>query len=306
MLSVDNKSLIDVPQEVAANLITQTDMSVTLVVAKQAAYTNGLSPFLTDSPQHRVLNNATPVSHLHQSHPLQSHPQQVHSQQIHPQQIHQQIHPQVHPQQIHPQQIHQQIHQQQIHPHQIHQQIHPQQIHQQINQQLHPQQIQPMRIPYNGPSLPPTPTPTSYHHQQQLLVNNNFNQPSPPPRVMKPATSNPTINNTKMNNNTTNSTIPKNNTIKRESYTPSPSPSFTLKDMIKVLEMDDENDENNQNKNYNPNVIGAHEVYKDPREKIEAEKMKNQPIKAVIQGPEKLTFKEKMKLFTEESKQQSK
>lgn len=50
LLSVDGKSLIDVPQEVAAKLMTQTDNIVTLEVAKQAAHFHGLAAFLSDSP----------------------------------------------------------------------------------------------------------------------------------------------------------------------------------------------------------------------------------------------------------------
>lgn len=45
-----------------------------------------------------------------------------------------------------------------------------------------------------------------------------------------------------------------------------------------------------------PNVIGSQEVYRDPRERIREEKMKTQAPRAV-QGPEKLSFKEKMKMF---------
>lgn len=69
--------------------------------------------------------------------------------------------------------------------------------------------------------------------------------------------------------------------------------------------MDDEQDPNNSKGGYTPNVIGAQEVYRDPRERIKAEKMKNQPQKN-IPGPEKLSLKEKMKLFEEESNSQQK
>lgn len=48
-----------------------------------------------------------------------------------------------------------------------------------------------------------------------------------------------------------------------------------------------------------PNVIGAQEVYRDPRERIKQEKMRNQ-AKPALQGPEKLSFKEKMKMFAME------
>uniref|UniRef100_T1K929 PDZ domain-containing protein n=1 Tax=Tetranychus urticae TaxID=32264 RepID=T1K929_TETUR len=69
---------------------------------------------------------------------------------------------------------------------------------------------------------------------------------------------------------------------------------------IEALEMEDENDPAKNFQSYGPNVIGAHEIYKDPRERIEAEKMKTQPQKKIIAGPEKLTFKEKLQLFAEE------
>lgn len=45
-----------------------------------------------------------------------------------------------------------------------------------------------------------------------------------------------------------------------------------------------------------PNVIGSQEVYRDPRERIRQEKMKTQAPRTV-QGPEKMSFKEKMKMF---------
>uniref|UniRef100_T1K932 Uncharacterized protein n=1 Tax=Tetranychus urticae TaxID=32264 RepID=T1K932_TETUR len=61
---------------------------------------------------------------------------------------------------------------------------------------------------------------------------------------------------------------------------------------------DDENFPPNNFKSYGPNVIGANEIYKDPRERIEAEKMKTQPQKTILAGPEKLTFQEKLQLFT--------
>lgn len=48
-----------------------------------------------------------------------------------------------------------------------------------------------------------------------------------------------------------------------------------------------------------PGVIGAQEVYKDPRAKRLAEQAQQQKLAAPI--PEKLTFKEKMKMFAMET-----
>lgn len=50
--------------------------------------------------------------------------------------------------------------------------------------------------------------------------------------------------------------------------------------------------------NSTPGVIGAQEVYRDPRLRRLAEQQKNQQASP---KPEKLTFKEKMKMFAMES-----
>ena len=77
--------------------------------------------------------------------------------------------------------------------------------------------------------------------------------------------------------------------------------SFTLQDIDEVLgtpnEVDEDDFSNNPNQSNNtPNVIGAQEVYKDPRERIKAEKMK-QNSTWTSEVPETLSFKEKMKMF---------
>uniref|UniRef100_A0A2R5LKM4 Putative actin filament-binding protein afadin n=1 Tax=Ornithodoros turicata TaxID=34597 RepID=A0A2R5LKM4_9ACAR len=48
-----------------------------------------------------------------------------------------------------------------------------------------------------------------------------------------------------------------------------------------------------------PGVIGAQEVYRDPRQRIERQRMLEQPTRPP--GPEKLTFREKMKMFARET-----
>jgi len=78
--------------------------------------------------------------------------------------------------------------------------------------------------------------------------------------------------------------------------------SFTLQDIDEVLgspnEVDDDFSNNPNQPNNTPNVIGAQEVYRDPRERIKAEKMKqNNPATFVSEVPETLSFKEKMKMF---------
>ncbi|KZC07815.1 hypothetical protein WN55_09896, partial [Dufourea novaeangliae] len=50
-----------------------------------------------------------------------------------------------------------------------------------------------------------------------------------------------------------------------------------------------------------PGVIGAQEVYKDPRQRRLAEKQKLQQNAPVGPVPEKLSFKEKMKMFAMET-----
>ena len=74
---------------------------------------------------------------------------------------------------------------------------------------------------------------------------------------------------------------------------------FTLQDIDEVLCSSTEQEGAPLHLN-TPNVIGAQEVYRDPRERMMQEKMKNQLPKAV-QGPEKLSFQEKMKMFAMES-----
>ncbi|XP_054718595.1 afadin-like isoform X2 [Uloborus diversus] len=76
--------------------------------------------------------------------------------------------------------------------------------------------------------------------------------------------------------------------------------SYTLDDINEVLATP----HNSQNLNtYNPGstpgVIGTQEVYRDPRQRIEAER-NHQVGTPRNPGPEKLTFKEKMKMFAQE------
>ncbi|XP_055943711.1 afadin-like isoform X2 [Argiope bruennichi] len=78
------------------------------------------------------------------------------------------------------------------------------------------------------------------------------------------------------------------------------SQSYTLDDINEVLATP----HNSQNLNtYNagntPGVIGSQEVYRDPRQRIEAERTL-QVTHTKNPGPEKLTFKEKMKMFAQE------
>lgn len=48
-----------------------------------------------------------------------------------------------------------------------------------------------------------------------------------------------------------------------------------------------------------PGVIGAQEVYRDPRQRIERQRALQQPSRPP--GPEKLTFREKMRMFARET-----
>lgn len=82
------------------------------------------------------------------------------------------------------------------------------------------------------------------------------------------------------------------------------SSSFTLQDIDEVLGSSPGNT-NWMGTGDTPGVIGAQEVYRDPRQRMLAERMKsnqNQPANHI--GPEKLSFKEKMKMFAMEAGQQ--
>lgn len=95
-----------------------------------------------------------------------------------------------------------------------------------------------------------------------------------------------------------------------ESTTPTsdePGDAFTLQDIDEVLgtPAEPENIVNFALDN-TPNVIGAQEVYRDPRERIKQERLlRNQQFVQKPQGPEKLSFKEKMKMFAMEAGQES-
>ena len=74
--------------------------------------------------------------------------------------------------------------------------------------------------------------------------------------------------------------------------------SFTLQDIDEVL------GNNSYLSGNTPGVIGAQEVYNDPRQRIQAQKMQTNPNRPNV-GPEKLSFQEKMKMFAMESGQDS-
>lgn len=74
------------------------------------------------------------------------------------------------------------------------------------------------------------------------------------------------------------------------------SSGITLEDIDEVLGSSTEQDEPSALLPNTPNVIGSQEVYRDPRERMIQEKMRNKP-QAMAQGPEKLSFKEKMQMF---------
>ena len=73
--------------------------------------------------------------------------------------------------------------------------------------------------------------------------------------------------------------------------------SFTLQDIDEVL------GNNSYVSGNTPGVIGAQEVYNDPRQRIEAARMKTTQNRPHV-GPEKLSFQEKMKMFAMEAGQQ--
>ena len=72
--------------------------------------------------------------------------------------------------------------------------------------------------------------------------------------------------------------------------------SFTLQDIDEVL------GNNSYVSGNTPGVIGAQEVYNDPRQRIQAERMQSSQSRP--NPPEKLSFQEKMKMFAMESGQQ--
>ncbi|XP_067129522.1 afadin-like [Centruroides vittatus] len=80
------------------------------------------------------------------------------------------------------------------------------------------------------------------------------------------------------------------------------SQSYTLQDIDEVLATP----HNSQNLNTysagsTPGVIGAQEIYRDPRQRIEAERLQHHFEYGKSTGPEKLTFREKMKMFAMET-----
>lgn len=77
------------------------------------------------------------------------------------------------------------------------------------------------------------------------------------------------------------------------------SQSYTLDDINEVLATPNTQNLNMYNTGNTPGVIGTQEVYRDPRQRIEAER-NHQGILTKNPGPEKLTFKEKMKMFAQE------
>lgn len=81
--------------------------------------------------------------------------------------------------------------------------------------------------------------------------------------------------------------------------------SFTLQDIDEVLgaPVDTEFGPNGGQSNCTPNVIGAQEVYRDPRDRIKAEKQKQNHNSWTNQVPEKLSFHEKKKMFAMEADQ---
>lgn len=82
-----------------------------------------------------------------------------------------------------------------------------------------------------------------------------------------------------------------------ESETSEVNNSFTLQDIDEVL------GNNSYVSGNTPGVIGAQEVYNDPRQRIEAERMRSSQNRPNV-GPEKLSFQEKMKMFAMEAGQQ--
>lgn len=85
-----------------------------------------------------------------------------------------------------------------------------------------------------------------------------------------------------------------------EEEEPEVEDSFTLQDIDEVLgaPVDVDFGPNGTNATCTPNVIGAQEVYRDPRERIKAEKQKqNNHNSPSVDVPEKLSFHEKMRMF---------
>lgn len=163
------------------------------------------------------------------------------------------------------------------------------------------------------PPLPKSPPPldedvnpgNKMHHQQQRILSNHMNdeylkQQSSSNRAEMNGTSSSSLLNgpgTKKAVSWNDSTIPSTNETSScgiLSNGSATSSGFTLQDIDEVL--GSTTAEASTLLPNTPNVIGSQEVYRDPRERIREEKMKTQAPRAV-QGPEKLSFKEKMKMF---------
>lgn len=78
------------------------------------------------------------------------------------------------------------------------------------------------------------------------------------------------------------------------------SQSYTLDDINEVLATPQNIQNINTYSTGTPGVIGTQEVYRDPRQRIEAERISQDRGLTKNPGPEKLTFKEKMKMFAQE------
>ena len=78
---------------------------------------------------------------------------------------------------------------------------------------------------------------------------------------------------------------------------PTDGGGFTLQDIDEVLGTSDGTGDTSGTIANTPNVIGSQEVYRDPRDRIKEQKMKNQQMVSPETKPEKLSFKEKMKMF---------
>lgn len=107
-----------------------------------------------------------------------------------------------------------------------------------------------------------------------------------------------TVRDTQSNMNSHEQDVANVSEITNEMATGSTS-DFTLQDIDEVLCSSGEQEGTTLHMN-TPNVIGAQEVYRDPRERMMLEKLRNQ-IPKPVQGPEKLNFQEKLKMFAMES-----
>ncbi|XP_043275728.1 afadin isoform X7 [Venturia canescens] len=216
-----------------------------------------------------------------------------------------------------------QLHQQQMQQLYAQQQQHQQQQQMQSNlksqQQLHPGMLRLDNLVINGPSSPPSsqngsndaPPPPERGSSYAVMSQQSALRSNTSTTSNVPLGSHPTATIKRVSFHDPNANIePPRNVSSVTSSTPSSITMDTIREDPNNFINDAENllaspntpeGPGGQFQGATPGVIGAQEVYKDPRQKRLAEKQKQQQNSQLGEVPEKLSFKEKMKMFAMET-----